>query len=643
MIYYVGKKIESKEITMSTITECVSMLENEKVIGLDIETSFKYNGIYDGEGLDPYLSNIVMVQIGTKEHQFVIDVRHIDIMPLKAILESDKIVKVGQNIKFEYKHLLNKYNIRLSNVYDTMIVDQILYLGFKNMLYSLKALCKRYLNKDIEKDTRNSFGLIKDRQFTLSQITYGANDVIYPLLIREAQLVKIDKKDVQNTVSLEMLFLLVVADIEYKGMHFNKQIWRDTYEQNLKKYIDLEIKLNQFVLNEFPTSKFIDRQLDLFTANPYDAVKCNIQWTSSKQVIEFFKYLDICPQAVSKTTKKLSYTVEKSVLRASLNTINKDIPEKYKTLISMYLDLKKYEQSTTTFGVEFFKYINPKTNRLHSNYKQILNTGRISSSRPNLQNIPSDKNFRRAFDAPKGWKIVNADYSGQEQIILANKSNDKELQSFYLDGYTDMHSFIASKIYPELSKLSLDDIKKYHPDKRQIAKAAGFAINYGGTGYTIAENLGIPVSQGDEVYEAYFKAFPNLKRYFNKVQNEALLRGYILIDPITGRKNWFKPPKNQKEQEKIKRNALNYPIQGEAGAITKLAPILFRKWILDNELQDVVFITNLVHDEINIEVKEDYASLAADNLEKCMKESANKWCKTIPLTADAVITDYWTH
>jgi DNA polymerase-1 len=398
----------------------------------------------------------------------------------------------------------------------------------------------------------------------------------------------------------------------------------------------LKNELDSYVLCNYPNSIFIDTQLDLFS----DIIKCRIKWTSSKQVVQFFQFLDICPMEVSKSTNKLSPTVNAKVLRASLNDVNDDSKI---DLINRYLKFKEAEQSVTTFGIAFFKYINPVTNRLHSNYRQILNTGRISSSNPNLQNIPAKEGFRKAFDCPLDYNIVNADYSGQEQIILANKSEDKDLQSFYQKGLSDMHSFIASKIYPELKDIPLDDIKRLHKDKRQIAKAAGFAINYGGNGYTISKNLGIPTKQGDEVYNAYFKAFPNLKKYFTRVQNESLLRGYILIDPLTGRKNWFTPPSTEKEKGKIKRNALNYPIQGEAGGITKLAPILFRKWILDNNLQDVVFITNLVHDEINIEVQSEYAEKASIALELCMKEAADKWCKTIKLTADAIITTYWNH
>jgi DNA polymerase I-like protein with 3'-5' exonuclease and polymerase domains len=140
-----------------------------------------------------------------------------------------------------------------------------------------------------------------------------------------------------------------------------------------------------------------------------------------------------------------------------------------------------------------------------------------------------------------------------------------------------------------------------------------------------------------------FSSFPELKSYFNKVQRETKKQGYILIDPITGRKNWFHKPKGNKEQGSIDRAALNFPIQGRAGSITKFAGILFRRWILDNKLEDVISITNLVHDEINVEAREDYSELTATNLERCMVEAGKKWCKTVPLKADAVITNWWTH
>jgi len=432
-----------------------------------------------------------------------------------------------------------------------------------------------------------------------------------------------------------MLFVLVVGDIEYKGMHFNKYYWRKTYDRNWLEFQRLQSVLNNYVLFKYPTSNFIQKQLDLFD----DEIKCKIQWTSSKQVVEFFQFLDICPMEVSKSTNKLSPTVNASVLRASLNDID---DSSKKELINMYLHFKEAEQSVTTFGISFFKYINPVTNRLHSNYRQILNTGRISSSGPNLQNIPAKEGFRKAFDCPTGWKIVNADYGGQETVILADKSLETNMVKLINEG-GDMHSFVGKHIYPELSHLSDKEFKTNHSDKRQIAKKGGFAIQYGGTGYTISKNLGIPLEEGEYVYNSYFKAFPELKLYFDKTIKTVLKQGYILIDEITGRKNFFNPPTDKKEIGDISRKALNFTIQGVAGSMTKLAGILFRKWIIDNKLEDVIFITNLVHDEINIEVREDYAQLAAENLELCMSKAADKWCKTIKLSADACITTYWNH
>jgi DNA polymerase-1 len=633
-IYYVGESSLFNEFTLSTMQECYEYLKDKKLVSLDIETTYGHGGIYPKEGLDPYVSKIVMVQIGDEDRQYVIDYRVTDISILHPLLTDNSVTIVGQNIKFEYLFMLHHEKIRINNVYDTMIVEQILFNGLKPDA-SLKGLNEKYLGIVVDKDTRLEFLTIGDKPFTKKQIMYGAEDILYPLKIRTKQLIDVEAKQLKNCVSLEMLFVEVLGDIQYKGINFDKEVWKNNYEKNHKIFLYKLEQLNEWVLEELPFTRFIDRQLDLFDPD----TKCNINWGSPKQVADLLDYIDVCPR----DSQSSNLSVNGKLLQASLTSTNKDASHEYKEFIKLYLEYKEYERSCSTFGVDFFKYVNPVTDRLHSNYKQILNTGRISSSGPNLQNIPSDDGFRSAFTSPQGWKIVNADYSGQEQIILANKSEDKDLLSFYEKDLGDMHSFVASKIFPELANVSLDDIKKNHKDKRQIAKAAGFAINYGGNGYTIANNLGISQRIGDEVYDAYFRAFPGLKAYFTKVQQLARKRGYILIDPITGRKYWFQYPRSNKAKGEVDRAALNYPIQGEAGGITKFAPILFRKWILENNLQDVVFITNLVHDEINVEVREDYAELAAENLEKCMKKAADKWCTIVPLYADAVITNYWTH
>lgn len=646
--YFIGNaSLISEDLRASSIEEAYAYLKDKDVISLDIETTRKYGGRYDEElqskygkkaprreGLQPHLTEIVMVQLGTTEKQFIIDYRVTPLGQLLELLTDESKIIVGQNIKFEYLHFLHNEGIRINNVYDTMIAEQILFNGL-NPGVSLKDLNKKYLDIEVDKTTALEFLSIGSKPFTLRQINYGAEDILYPLKIREQQIIDLEKKKVKNCMALEMRFLPCIGDIEYKGMTFNQSKWLNTYKESKVRYDSLKEELDNFILCNFYETKFVNKQLSLFD----DELTCDISWTSSKQVVDFLRYNGACPMEKSKSTGNMAYTVNANVLRSSLNTDNKDQPQLIKDFINKYLDFKETEQSCTTFGIDFLKHVNPITNRLHSNYKQILTTGRISSSNPNLQNIPSKDDFRYCFDAPEGYKIVNADYSGQEQIILANKSGDKDLLAFYEKDLGDMHSYISSKIFPELKDVSLSDIKKLHPDKRQMAKAAGFAINYGGTGFTIANNLGVDESVGNFVYDSYFKAFPGLNNFFTKMKSDAKRRGYILIDPLTGRKYWT----GDKSSHKVDKLAQNFPIQGQAGGITKYAVILMNKWILDNDLEDVISITNIVHDEINLEVKEEYGEQAARALEVAMNTAGDKWCKTIPLTAEAVVVDYWTH
>jgi DNA polymerase I-like protein with 3'-5' exonuclease and polymerase domains len=465
------------------------------------------------------------------------------------------------------------------------------------------------------------------------------------------QLIDATKKDLLNTLRLEFRFTAVLGEMEYIGINFNKEKWLNTYKENLEKYNALLLDLDKFVIDNYEETQFVNRQLDLF--NP--GYTCAIQWSSSKQVVAFFKYLGCCPMAKSKSTKKMTYTVEAKEVESLL--VKADLDPTVKKFVELYLRTKEYEQAVTTFGSSFIKHINPITGRVHSNYNQLVNTGRISSSKPNNQNIPSKHEFRYAFDNPEGTVIVNADYSGQENIVLANKALDPDILDFYDKGMGDMHAFIAQKLFPEeLSDLTLDEIKKQYPELRQIAKAAGFALAYGGNGSTIAKNLGLSVDKGDQVYEDYFKAFPGLHSYFEKVKAAALHLGYILIDEVTKRKFYFKEFKAYRRalamgdmrtinnlQGKMERTAMNYPIQGESGSITKYAAVLLYDWIKENDYFDKIKLVLLVHDEINLEVAEELKDLAAEKLSYFMEAAGAIWCKRVPLKATAVIGTFWGH
>jgi DNA polymerase-1 len=299
---------------------------------------------------------------------------------------------------------------------------------------------------------------------------------------------------------------------------------------------------------------------------------------------------------------------------------------------------------------------------------------------PNFQNIPSDEETRSCFVAEEGNTLIGCDYTGQEQIVLVNKCLDENLLEFYRKDLGDMHSFVASKMYPELDGMPLDDIKKKHKDKRQAAKVAGFAINYGGSGRGIADQLGLTIEQGQHIYDSYFNAFPGLKSYFDSAKQFGLKNGYVLISEVTGKKSyvdnydWYMEQKKRIENNafwdgykkhkasntptfrelkkavqaysmkkgEIERMSLNYPIQGESSEITKLSCVLFwNDYLVPKNLLFTVKFVNTIHDENLIECPQSLAEECANALQDAMEKAGSKFCKTVPLKADPCIAPFW--
>jgi len=247
---------------------------------------------------------------------------------------------------------------------------------------------------------------------------------------------------------------------------------------------------------------------------------------------------------------------------------------------------------------------------------------------------------------------------------LANKSQDKDLIYFYEQDLGDMHSYIASKIFPELNHLSLKRIKTHHKEERQIAKVSGFTLNYGGTAYTMNARQGIPMEKAEYVEKAYFEAFPGLKNYYDRCELETLKNGYITVDNVLGSKFYiagfdkfselhdkFKAKKLNKEERSyyyrwkgtIRRNSLNYPIQGSSANITKIAVIYLYDWILEHNYQNIVKLVNIIHDEILIECPENISQIIASKVKEFMEKAGQIYCKTVPLKAEPEISKFWNH
>lgn len=734
MTYFIGQTLFNEFATCTT-SECLEYLKTQTVIGVDIETSRKYpKGTYPEDvykpGLDPYVSRIVMVQVGTLEKRFVIDARAIDCSFLKEIFENESILKVGHNLKFEGKHFLVSYGIRLVNVWDTMICERILYNGLR-LKYSLEALMNRYLNTQsidavdlfsefveeeepeeiydeldlldyrekeilyVDKSIRLGFVEIGDKPFTISQIEYGVNDIVAPLKIYEEQKKGRLVEDILYRpdigFKLENKTTQVLADIEVIGMGFDSIKWSNLADKHRDIYLKRIQKLNEYVEITCP---LFSSTIDLFTSKP----TCTIQWSSSKQVIQYFKHLGFCPKERSKQTKRMEWTVGAKALFNLLSTENRDrfyanqetdITDN-ESLILNYLLLKKSEQACTTFGKDWLKYVHPVTYKVHTSYNQYMNTSRLSSNNPNLQNIPSSKEYRECFVAPRNTTWINCDFASQESRILADVTNVKSLVDFFVKGHDvfgdDMHSFAATNMQRVIRKdPELVITKKTDPKARNIAKALNFALSYGASSYSLKNTLNTSEEEASEFIEAYFDGFPGLKEDFEKTKKLAVKRGWIELDPYTKKryffadfdqlqslykkansyypeeyKTWSKEKREEFKRDlkiiapelsglwkeymiikgKIERRGLNFRIQGNAASMTKLACILIYNTFKDNPNRKIV---NIVHDEIIGQTSLEDAEIYSQVVSESMIQGGSYICKRVPMGAEAEIANYWKH
>lgn len=657
MIYLVSNQTNAfgGEFTQVTLSAAIAMLDTLEFIGTDTET----------KGLDCFTKDLLTIQLGNKDIQIVFDIASYSgkIPPeLKEYLNASERLFILQNAKFDLQFLYRQ-GVVLKKVYDTMLVETILTIGLQEKGRDLKTIVKKYCDVDLDKSVR---GEIITKGLNAAVIRYAAYDVVYLEDIMIEQMKQVRRLKLDNAVKLDNEFVKVLAYIEYCGIKLD---WRKWKAKSLKDLEDVSIKkkrLDDWLIENGHT-KYFSGMFDMFTGQQ----DCILNWNSSQQVIGLFESLGINCTIKDKGVDK------KTVEEKAIGKYRKDFP-----ILDLYFDFKAAIKLTSTYGLSWEKMINPVTHRIHTNFKQIMNTGRLSSgdmsaNKPNLQNLPSDELTRSCFIAEPGHKYIAVDYSSQEQIVLANFSGEKNLINFYRKGFKDMHSYVAFLMYPNIRKCtieelephSLDYIKKDHPDLRYLAKTAGFAINYGGNGSTIAKNTGISKKEGEFVYNNYFSAFPGLKDYFDYVLDLALHNHYILFNSLTGRKLfisadepvfkyaeemadpyfWQRPnarsiqSEYNKSKSALQRKAQNYPIQGSSADCSKLAGIILFNQLIQKDLLFKVKIVNMVHDEFNVEAPEEIAEEISDLVVNCMKAAGIQFCKTIPLSAESQIGDHWLH
>lgn len=625
MIYYIGEErlIASKEYIHSTILECVKWLTNLEIVALDTET----------EGFFDHNNKMIMLQLSDGKDVFVIDTRVVDITLLKEPLEN--LLILGQNLKFDYKFLKQR-GIELNNIYDTFLVECILTNGLQDRKLSLEALAMKYCKVQLDKSVRNQFIKLKGSPFTDSQIIYGSGDVLHLFKIKKLQELAIANYELENIVDLENKACLVLADIEYNGIGFNPIEWLKLAEKAKTNIALYEEELDLMVIQEPKLKKYVKKveQLGMFGITDRSV---SISWSSPTQMQKVFKDLGLVLESSS----------EKEI-------------QKYQNqypLVKKFIDYKKDSKLVTTYGKEFLRYINPTTNRIHADFWQYLETGRVSCGggksnnklSVNLQNLPAKNEYLNCFIAKPGWKIIGIDYAAQEARIAACGSKDSMWLNTFKEG-KDLHSEVCKMMFD-----ITDDLVRTKPDflrgktYRDVAKTLNFGILFGMSKFKLSNTLQISLEEADKLIKKYFKATKQLKAYLDSCAKYGLTNGYIRsFKPYSGIRffpDWkynLDPYKDNKIIGEITRASYNTPIQFTGASMTKLALIKIRDYIKQHNLQKSVKIIHVVHDCTMIECKEEIAEEFSKIQSLLMIEAGEDFGLELPMDTDITITDFWS-
>ena len=520
---------------------------------------------------------------------------------IKPILEDTQIKKVGQNLKFDMS-VLAQHGIQLRGIaFDTMLESYV--LDSVATRHDMDSLSEHYLQH-----TTTSFADIAGKgaaQLTFNQIAlehagpYAAEDADITLGLHQALWPRVSAEPGLEKVftDIELPLIGVLSRIERTGALVDDTLLFQQSQELAERLTELETQA-------------------------WDLAGQQFNLASPKQLAEIlFEKLQI--PVLKKTAKGAPSTKEEVLQELAL-----DYP-----LPKVLLEHRGLAKLKSTYTDKLPTMINAATKRIHTSYHQAgTATGRLSSSDPNLQNIPvrtpEGRRVRQAFIAAPGQRLVAADYSQIELRIMAHLSEDKSLLNAFALGQ-DIHSATAAEVFA----VPLD---KVTTDQRRSAKAINFGLIYGMSAFGLARQLNIPRNQAAEYIDRYFERYPGVQQYMNSIRHSAAERGYV--ETYFGRRLYLPEinSNNAMRRQAAERTAINAPMQGTAADIIKLAMISVDHWLQASHLKSRMIMQ--VHDELILEVPEPELDQIVQGLNQRMQEAANL---RVPLVVDVGIGDNW--
>jgi DNA polymerase I len=519
---------------------------------------------------------------------------------LKPLLEDESKAKLGQNLKYD-THVLTNHGINMRGVAQDTLLES--YVLDSTKRHDMDSMAKRFLN--IETIHFEDVAGKGAKQLTFNQIDlneagpYAAEDADITLRLHNKIYPQLEQDESLKIIydAIEMPLMPVIQDIEHNGVKVDVDMLEKQSRELAERLIEIEKQTFEEAGESFNLS-------------------------SPKQIQAiFFEKLGL--PVIRKTPKGQPSTAEDVLQELAL-----DYP-----LPKLILEHRSLNKLKSTYTDKLPKQVSPGTGRVHTSYHQAVTaTGRLSSSDPNLQNIPvrseEGRKIRQAFVAPKGYKLLAADYSQIELRIMAHLSSDESLLSAFANG-EDIHRATAAEVFD----LSPDEVST---EQRRAAKAINFGLIYGMSAFGLAKQLDVARYEAQNYIDLYFERYPGVKLYMDATKEIAHDKGYV--ETLFGRRLYLPEinSRNGMRRQYAERTAINAPMQGTAADIIKMAMINLHEALLSSKIDARMVMQ--VHDELVFEVVEKDVKALTDLVKKEMESAAEL---DVPLLVDIGVGDNW--
>ncbi len=567
----------------SGLTAVAQALTDAEVVGVDIETT----------SLSPRDGQLRLLQLATPDETFVVDVfKARDLRPLREVLEEGP-VKVLHNAKFDYAFLKAEHRISLSPIFDTMLAAQLLSGGNYGSSYALEVVAERYADIEVDKSARREDW---SRELSEAQIEYAARDATVLLPLRERLAEELEEEKLGRVSEIEFRAVAAIAEMELAGIKLDVLKWKELERTVRKRRDEAALALEA----QFPAPEGV---------LPLEGLGPRLNLNSPQQITDAFRSLGIeLPDTRVWTLLKVDHPAAR-----------------------LLLEYRELQKRLGTYLETYPSFIHPKTGRIHANFLQCrVPTGRLACTSPNIQQIPHEDEFRSCFVAEQGNVLVIADYSQIELRILAEVSGDPGFVEAFQKG-EDLHRVTAATMFA----VEKDAVTK---EQRSAAKRINFGLAYGRGAKSLSAQLGTDEKRARVLIDEYFANYPKVQRYLQSTANKAMKTRTLRT--LSGRVRKFGDPSGLDSMAKgaMRREAMNYPIQGASADIAKLALGYVRE-----ELEGLdARLINCIHDEFVVECKEDLAKVVAEKMKIAMNKAGEEVLEKVPIEVEVTVSRAWS-